>query len=198
MDKVLQILVVLALLMLAINYYIKAEKTKFPLYRAAGRGLAPADLIWNLQGMDPDNQLLFIAVERATGADPETNEGFIKVLDSGTGQLLLHIPVGADPGTQVFDPETRILYSANGDGTLSIFKQVNRETYKVRQTLTTRPGCRLMALDARTKKIYLPVAGSLPQTEGTGLTTGASLSSAPAGGTAGIVTGVECWVFSNL
>ncbi|HEX9509360.1 MAG TPA: hypothetical protein VF939_02680 [Puia sp.] len=181
MEKVLQILVVLALLILAINYYIKAEKTRFRLYHAAGRVQAPADLLWNLRGMDPDNQLLFMAA----------NEGVLQVLDSNTGELLTHIQVGADPGTQVFDPETRTLYSANGDGTLSIFKQVNRETYKIRQILTTHPGCRLMALDTRTKKIYLPVAGSLPETEGSWLRTDASLPSTA-------VAGVECWVFSNL
>src|SRR5258708_5743969 len=96
MEKVLQILVVLALLILAINYYIKAEKTRFRLYHAAGRVQAPADLLWNLRGMDPDNQLLFMAA----------NEGVLQVLDSNTGELLTHIQVGADPGTQVFDPET--------------------------------------------------------------------------------------------
>lgn len=166
MEKVLQILVVLALLILAINYYIKAEKTKFRYYQAAGRIRAPADLVWNLQGMDPDNQLLFIAAKEGD---------VVEVLDSNTGEWLTRIYVGADPGTQVFDPETRTLYCANGDGTLSIFKQVNRETYKIQQTLTTRPGCRLMALDARTKKIYLPVAGGMPEMEST----------------------VDCWVYSN-
>lgn len=165
MEKVLQILTVLALLMLAINYYIKAEKTKFRFYHAIGRAQAPADLLWLPQGMDPDNQLLF--------RGQEDHEGLVEVLDANTGEILTHLTVGAGPGTQVFDPETRLLYSANGEGTLSIFRQVNRETYKLLQTLQTHPGCPLMALDARTKKIYLSVKGFLP------------------------AEGIECWVFSN-
>jgi hypothetical protein len=187
MEKVLQILTVLALLMLAINYYIKAEKTKFRFYHAIGRDQAPADLLWLPQGMDPDNQLLFRAGHsagatgntRTTNGDipintgQEDHEGLVEVLDANTGEILTHLTVGAGPGTQVFDPETRILYSANGEGTLSIFRQVNRETYKLLQTLKTHPGCPLMAFDARTKKIYLSVKGFLP------------------------AEGLECWVFSN-
>jgi len=168
MEKVLQILVVMVLLMLAINYYIKAEKTKFGLYRAAGLAQAPADLLWLPQGIDPDNRLLFRSVDSVMDGD----QGRVEVLDADTGEILTHLTVGAGPGTQVFDSETRILYSANGDGTLSIFRQVNRETYKLLQLLATHPECRLMSLDARTKKIYLPVKSFLSE-------------------------GMECWVFFN-
>lgn len=177
MEKVLQILVVLGLLMLVITYYIKAEKVKFRPYYSAGRFNAPGDLLWSLPGMDPDNHLLFIAANADTPVNAEMpeNTGIVKVLDSNTRELIAHIPVGDDPGAQVFDPENRWLYSANGDGTVSIIRQVNRNTYKILQTLVSRQGCRALALDTRTKKIYLPVAGDLPETDGS----------------------VDCWVFSN-
>jgi hypothetical protein len=204
MEKVLQILVVLALLMLAVNYYIKAEKTKFRLYYAAGRTYAPADLLWNGPGMDPDNQLLFLAGDAEAVGATAGNMGTVEVLDSNTGELLTHIPVGMDPGTQVFDPETRLLYSANGDGTVSIVRQVNKNTYKTLQTLITHQGCRLLALDTRTKKIYLPVSGAMPETEGPGLATEGSLVSmeGPISGMNKSLPrmargGVECWVYSN-
>ena len=186
MEKVLQILVVLILLMLAINYYIKAEKTRFRLYRAAGRAQAPADLLWLPEGIDPDNRLVFRAAEYVSdvnramttneqfpaGTAQPAYEGRIEVLDADTGEILTRLTVGAAPGSQVFDTETRILYSANGDGTLTIFRQVNRETYKLLQVLATHPECRLMSLDARTRKIYLPVKGILTED-------------------------AECWVFFN-
>jgi hypothetical protein len=166
MEKVLQILVVLALLMLAINYYIKAEKRKFRLYYSLGRFNAPNDLIWDMPGIDPDNQLLFIPANEETSVQTEIpgNGGIVYVRDSGTGELIAQITVGSGPGSQVFDPESRCLYSANDDGTVSIIRQVDRNTYKTLQTLVTRQGCRLLALDIRTKKIYLPVSGSLPAT----------------------------------
>jgi hypothetical protein len=171
MEKVLQVLVVLGLLMLAVNYYIRAEKTRFRPYYAAGRSLAPADLLWNLPGVDPDNQLLFLVGDAGTT---------IEVLDSHTRELIAHISAGADPGARVFDPESRMLYSADGDGIVSIFRQVDKETYKILQTLVTRPGCRVLALDIRTKKIYLPVDGSVPGTD----------DAAPP-------QPVDCWVYSN-
>jgi DNA-binding beta-propeller fold protein YncE len=166
MEKVLQILVVLVLLILAVTYYIKAEKTKYRPYYPVGLAYAPADLPWGQPAMDPDNQLLFMIGE----------QGWVEVLDAGTGKQLSRIPVGAEAGTQVFDPETRYLYCACGDGTLSIFKQISRTTYTLQQTLVTQPGCWLMNLDGGTKKIYLAVgAVNLPLTDA-----------------------IECRVYSNL
>jgi hypothetical protein len=165
MEKVLQILVVLALLMLAVTYYIKAEKVRFRPYYPIGRFNAPNDLLWNMPGIDPDNQLLFLA----------GNEGMVEVLDSNTRELITQIPVGEDPGALVFDSETRYLYSANGEGTVSVIRQVNRNTYKTLQTLVTRQGCSALSLDTRTKKIYLPVTGFMPERE----------------------SAVDCWVYSN-
>lgn len=166
MEKVLQILVVLVLLMLAVTYYIKAEKTKYRPYYPAGLAFAPADLPWGLPAVDPDNQLLFMIGE----------ESWVEVLDAVTGRQLARLSVGAEAGTQVFDPETRYLYCACGDGTISIFRQTSRTTYALIQTLVSQPGCWLMALDVRTKKIYLAVRDvNLPLTDA-----------------------VECRVYSNL
>ena len=166
MEKVLQILVVLVLLILVVTYYIKAEKTKYRPYYPVGLAFAPAGLSWGTPALDPDNQLLFMIGE----------EGWVEVLDAVTGKQLARLPVGAEAGTQVFDPETRYLYCAGGDGALSIFRQTSRTTYSLQQTLVVQPGCWLMALDDRTKKIYLAVgAVNLPLTDA-----------------------IECRVYSNL
>ncbi len=180
MEKVLQILMVLGLLMLAVTYYIKAEKVRFRPYYPIGRFNAPHDLLWRLPGIDPDNQLLFLPGK----------EGMVEVVDSNTRELITHIPAGEDPGALVFDPETRYLYCANGEGTVSIMRQVNRNTYKTLQTLVTRQGCNSLSLDTRSKKIYLPVAGILPEED------------LPASGVSTLpvpdnVRPVDCWVYSN-
>lgn len=166
MEKVLQILTVLAILMLAIHYYIKAEKTRFRPYYPAGLAYAPADLSWNLPAEDPENRLLFMI----------GGEGMVEVVDSTTGKPLIHLSVGVDAGTQVFDPETKYLYCACGDGTISIFKQVTRTSYTLQQTLVSQPGCWLMALDVETKKIYLAVGEVILP----------------------LKNAIECRVFSNL
>lgn len=183
MEKVLQILVVLLLLMMAINYYIKVEKGRFRLYRAVGRGLAPVDLLWRLTAVDPDNEVIFMAVNGGA-AGGEGRVGRVEVLDSFSGEQLATVTVGADPGAQVFDLETKYLYSACGDGTLSIFRQVNKEFYRLQQTLATHPGCRVMALDPRTKKIYLPVTGTKPE-----MITDESGNE--------VVQPVDCWIYAH-
>src|SRR5258706_14860554 len=100
MEKVLQILVVLALLMLAVTYYIKAEKVRFRPYYPIGRFNAPNDLLWKLPGIDPDNQLLFIPAnaDAPVNAEMPGNTGMVEVRDSNTRKLITYIPVGADPG----------------------------------------------------------------------------------------------------
>ena len=66
----------------------------------------------------------------------------------------LHIGGGAD--AVVFDPITKIIYSSNGEGNVSIFQQQSPAEYKLLQTLITQKGCRTMMIDKRSKKIYLP------------------------------------------
>jgi hypothetical protein len=58
----------------------------------------------------------------------------------------------------VFDPQSKLIYSSNGEGNVTIIKQINAQAYKVVQTLTTQKGCKTMMLDTKTKKIYLPAA----------------------------------------
>jgi hypothetical protein len=58
----------------------------------------------------------------------------------------------------VFDPESKLIYTSNGEGTVTIIKQRSRDSYKIVQPLATQKGCKTMALDTKTKKIYLPAA----------------------------------------
>ena len=44
------------------------------------------------------------------------------------------------------------------DANLVIYDQVNADTYKLAEATTTRPYARTMALDPKTKKIFLPAA----------------------------------------
>jgi DNA-binding beta-propeller fold protein YncE len=83
----------------------------------------------------------------------------LAVLDSATGKLVTTLEIGRGNDGVVYDPTTRKVYTSNGiDGNLVIYDQVNADTYKLAEATTTRPYARTMALDPKTKKIYLVTA----------------------------------------
>lgn len=80
------------------------------------------------------------------------------VFDILKGKVINSVPIGDRVDAVVYDPGTGLIYSSNGEGNVTIVKQVTPEKYQVVQTLITEKGCRTMALDTKTKKIYLPAA----------------------------------------
>ncbi|HEY4149231.1 MAG TPA: YncE family protein [Chitinophagaceae bacterium] len=93
---------------------------------------------------DSENNLLFCAYD-----------GQLIVVNTVSGEEPATVAVGAHPGTVVFDPSTRLLFCANGEGTISIIKQHNPSVYKPVQRLATQSGCRLMVQDPVSRKLYL-------------------------------------------
>ncbi len=76
-----------------------------------------------------------------------------------SGKIVAEQTIGLNNDSIVFDPETKKIYTANGwDATLVIIDQVDANTYKLAEAATTRPWARTMALDPRTKKVYLVTA----------------------------------------
>jgi DNA-binding beta-propeller fold protein YncE len=80
------------------------------------------------------------------------------VLDSNNGRVIGSMPIGPGPDDSAYDPETRLIYTSNGgDGTVSVIRQESPDKYSVLETVKTAPGARNMALDLKTKKIFLPL-----------------------------------------
>jgi DNA-binding beta-propeller fold protein YncE len=84
------------------------------------------------------------------------------ILDSNNGSLISSVPIGQGPDDSAYDPETGLVYISNGDGTVSIIRQESPDRYNVRETVKTAPGARNMALDLKTKKIFLPLSDRQP------------------------------------
>jgi len=80
------------------------------------------------------------------------------ILDSNNGRVISSVPIGAGPDDAAFDPETRLIYISNGDGTVSVIQQESPDKYSVIETIKTAPGARNMALDLNTKRIFLPLS----------------------------------------
>ncbi len=77
------------------------------------------------------------------------------VVDFVTGKVIAKPDIGDGPDAAGYDPNTKLAFSSNGEGTLSI---VDTTTYKTVQTLKTEPRARTMALDAGTGKVYVVTA----------------------------------------
>jgi WD40 repeat protein len=83
----------------------------------------------------------------------------LAVLDSDSGKVITTMEIGRGNDGVIYDPATRKIYTSNGvDANLVIYDQVNPDTYKLAEATTTRPYARTMALDPKTKKIYLVTA----------------------------------------
>src|SRR5215475_7124924 len=80
------------------------------------------------------------------------------ILDSNNGRAIGSVPIGAGPDDSAYDPETRRIYTSNGDGTVSVIQQDSPDTYRLLETVKTTPGARNMALDLKTKRIFLPLS----------------------------------------
>jgi DNA-binding beta-propeller fold protein YncE len=79
--------------------------------------------------------------------------------DSNNGRVIGSLPIGPGPDDSAYDPQTRLVYTSNGgDGTVSIIQQDSPDDYRVFETVKTAPGARNMALDLKTKKIFLPLS----------------------------------------
>jgi DNA-binding beta-propeller fold protein YncE len=102
--------------------------------------------------MDKEHQRLF------TGC--RTNKG-LSVVDAVTGKVITTLPIGAGVDAVIYDPSTRLIFVSNGDATTTIIRQESPDKYSVIQTLATQYRAKTMALDKKTKKIYL----SAPQFE---------------------------------
>jgi len=84
------------------------------------------------------------------------------ILDSNDGRLITTLPIGEGRDQAEFDPETGLVFSSNGEGTVTVIRQESADKYSVLETVKTAPGARTMALDLKTHKIFLPLADLAP------------------------------------
>ncbi len=91
------------------------------------------------------------------------SNGVMAVSDADSGRVLATLPIGAGVDGAAFDPATRLAFSSNGEGTLTVVREQSPDTFKVVATVPTQRGGRTVALDERTHRIYT-VAAQFGQT----------------------------------
>jgi alkaline phosphatase len=80
------------------------------------------------------------------------------VMDAANGKVITTLPIGANVDAAGFDSESHMIFTSNGDGTLSVIHEKSPNEYEDAGTVLTQPSAKTMAFDSKTKKIFLPAA----------------------------------------
>ncbi len=60
----------------------------------------------------------------------------------------------------VFDPDSKLIFNSNGEGTISIIHQDSADKYSAVETVKTLPRAKTMAFDPKSKQLFLSPAES--------------------------------------
>ena len=98
--------------------------------------------------MDTATRRLFVACDN----------NMMAVVNADTGKVVATLPTGAGTDASAFDPETKLAFASNGEGTLTVVHEDSAEQFSVRENVPTKKSARTMTLDLKTHNIFLPAA----------------------------------------
>ena len=78
------------------------------------------------------------------------------VTDASNGKAVAQVAIGGHPDAVVIDAASHTVYSSNGDGELSVIRQVDADHYRALPPLATAKGARTMVQDPASGRLYLP------------------------------------------
>src|SRR5277367_2048473 len=88
------------------------------------------------------------------------------VTDADSGKIVATIPIGDGPDATTFDPAAQLVFSSNGEGTLTVAHEDSPDKYSVVDTVPTKKSARTMGLDLKTHTIFLAAADFDPPAPG--------------------------------
>jgi len=77
------------------------------------------------------------------------------VMNADTGQIVTTLPIGDHVDATAFDPETKLIFNSNGEGTITVVHEDGPDQYSVVETVKTAPRAKTMALDPKTHQLFL-------------------------------------------
>lgn len=78
------------------------------------------------------------------------------VTDAASGKAVARVAIGDHPDAAYYDAASATVFSSNGEGTLSVVRQLDADHYAPAVTVPTLKGARTMAFDADTRRAFLP------------------------------------------
>ncbi|MCV9927189.1 YncE family protein [Flavobacterium sp. LS1R49] len=80
------------------------------------------------------------------------------VTDAITGKIIKKLPIGDGSDGVAFDAKKKLIFSSNGEGTLTVIKEDSKDAFSVLETVTTQKGARTIALNKTTGQLYMTTA----------------------------------------
>lgn len=105
----------------------------------------------------PANGASGLAIDRASMRLFATCENKqMIIMDATNGKVIAGFRTGSGADGVGFDNQLKTAYSSNGEGTLTVIKELSPDKFSLVGNVITRPGARTIAVDQQTHKIYLP------------------------------------------
>jgi YVTN family beta-propeller protein len=98
--------------------------------------------------MDRTNRRLFVGCRSKVMA----------VMNADSGQVITTLPIGDHVDATAFDPDSRLVFNSNGEGTITVIHQDSPDKYSVIESVKTLPRAKTMALDPKTHRLFLSTA----------------------------------------
>lgn len=111
---------------------------------------------WILPGCEEPSGLAYDAAHARLFS--ACGNGRMVILDSRSGRLVASVPIGDGVDAARFDAATGLAFASNGEGTLTVIREVTPDSFRVQETVQTQPGARTMELDPVTHRVFLSVA----------------------------------------
>ncbi|TRX39725.1 YncE family protein [Flavobacterium restrictum] len=97
--------------------------------------------------------------------DLETNRLFsvcgnklMVIVDALKGKIIKTLPIGDGCDGVAFDAKKKLVFSSNGEGTITVIKEKNNTSFMVQETVKSKKGARTIALNPSNSKLYLSTA----------------------------------------
>jgi DNA-binding beta-propeller fold protein YncE len=86
------------------------------------------------------------------------------VVNADTGATVATLPIGRGTDAAAFDPTRKLIFSSNGmDGTLSVIREVDANTFVPAGTIKTALSARTMSVDPVSGRVFLAAADTTAQ-----------------------------------
>jgi WD40 repeat protein len=89
----------------------------------------------------------------------------LMIVDVEKGNIVAQVPIGKRVDGVVFDPTLKMVFTSNGEGTVTVVQEVSSNEFKVAETIKTEVGARTITIDPKTHHIFLTSAqyGATPE-----------------------------------
>jgi len=122
--------------------------------------------ITNRWSLAPGDGPSGLEIDVATKRLFSTCDKLLVVMDATNGKIIDKLPIGNGTDGAAFDPATKLVFTSNGEGTVTVVKEVSGNEFKVIDNVPTKKGARTICIDVSTHKLYLPTADFEAQAAG--------------------------------